>query len=98
MKFEKRIRALETKLITDPVILYFADGSTRELRGPRHLLLHLFLGVCRGADLSPEQAAQLNLIHQSVYAKEPGGGHMTELLRCALNRPVGGHPEFDTSE
>jgi hypothetical protein len=34
MKFEKRLRALEAQLISDPVILYFEDGRTREICGP----------------------------------------------------------------
>jgi hypothetical protein len=63
------------------LILYFADGSTRELRGPRDLLLRLLAAACRGDGLSPEQAAQLDLIRRSVDAQEPGGGHMVELVR-----------------
>jgi hypothetical protein len=84
MKFAKRLRALEARLITDPVILHLADGSTRELHGPGDLVLRLFRGVF-GADLSPVQAAQLDLIRESVSAEEPGGGHMIELLRCMLH-------------
>jgi hypothetical protein len=37
MKFDKRIRALEARMLADPVILYLADGTTREVRGPRQL-------------------------------------------------------------
>jgi hypothetical protein len=85
MNFERRIRALETRMITDPVILHFADGSTRELRGPGDFLLRLFPGVFGKANLSPGQAAQLDLIRQSVRAQEPGGGHMVELLQCLLH-------------
>ena len=33
MRLEERIRALEARFISDPVILYFADGSTREICG-----------------------------------------------------------------
>jgi hypothetical protein len=33
MKFEKRIRALEARMTTDPLILYFADVSTRAICG-----------------------------------------------------------------
>jgi hypothetical protein len=88
MRFEKRIRALEARMTTDPLVLYFADGSTRELRGPRHFLLSLLVGACGGADLSSRQAEQLDLIRQSVSAHEPGGGHMTEVLRCCLNGPA----------
>jgi len=85
MKFEKRVRALEARMITNPVVLYFADGSTRAICGQGDFLLRLLKGVFGRADLSPSQAAQLDLIRQSVYAQEPGGGRMTELMRCFLD-------------
>lgn len=85
MRFEKRIRALEARMITDPLILHFADGSTRAICGQGDFLLRLFKGVFGRADLSPSQAAQLDLIRQSVHAHEPGGGRMIELLRCFLD-------------
>jgi hypothetical protein len=88
MRLEKRIRALEARMITDPLVLYFADGSTRELRGRGDFVMGLFAGACGGAELSSMQAEQLELIRQSVSAKEPGGGHMTEVLRCFLNGPA----------
>jgi hypothetical protein len=88
MKFERRVRALEAKLITDPVVLHFADGSTREMRGRGHFLLQLLCGACGGLELRPEQAAQLELIRQSVAAQEPGGGRMVEVLRCCLQGPA----------
>jgi hypothetical protein len=84
MNFEKRLRALESKLITDPVILHFSDGSTRELHGSGEFVFRLFQGVLGTADLRPGQAAQLDLIRQCVGAEEPGGGHMIELLQCFL--------------
>jgi len=84
MNFEKRLRALEARLITDPVILHFADGSKRELHGPGDFASRLFHGVF-GADVSPAHAAQLELIRECVGSEEPGGGHMIELLRCLLH-------------
>jgi hypothetical protein len=88
VRLEQRIRALEARLITDPVILYFDDGSTRELRGHGDFLLRLFQGACGGGDLSPWQAEQLDLVRRSVAAREPGGGRMVELLKCLLGGPV----------
>jgi hypothetical protein len=85
MNFERRLRALEARMNTDPVILRFADGSTRELRGPGDFLLRLFPGVFGKTNLSPGQAAQLDLIRQSVGSKEPGGGRMVELIQCLLH-------------
>ena len=75
-------------MITEPVILYFADGSTRKICERGDFLLPLFQGAFGGEDLSPTQAAQRNLIRRSVGAQEPGGGHMVELLRSLLNGPA----------
>ncbi len=88
MRLERRVRALEARLITDPLVLYFADGSTREIHGRGDFLLNLFQGACGGADLSPWQAEQLELVRRSVGAQEPGGGRMVELLKCLLHGPV----------
>jgi hypothetical protein len=86
LKLEKRLTALEAKLIAEPVILVFADGITEKITGPRYFLLDLFRASLQGApDLSPVQAEQLDLIHRSVSAQEPGGGHMIELIRLSMD-------------
>ena len=84
---EPVLRALETRFIADSAVLHFADGSTREICGRGDYLLSLMLGAC--GDNNPRQAAQLNLIRQSVAAQAPGGGHMVELLRSLLTGPAG---------
>jgi hypothetical protein len=71
MRLEKRIRALETRIVSDPVILHFADGTTREIHGWGDFLLDLLAGAC-GGDLSPRETAQLDLIRKSVDPQEPG--------------------------
>jgi hypothetical protein len=85
MKLEKRIRLLEARMISVPVVLFFGDDSKRELHGEGGFLVRLLRDVCRGADLSPGQTPQLDLIRRSVYAQEPAGGRLTELLRCLLH-------------
>ncbi len=85
MNFEKRLRALEAKMISDPLTLHFADGSMRAICGGASFLRRLFRGVFGGADLSPWQATQLDSIRQCVRADEPGGGRMVELLQCLLH-------------
>jgi len=87
MRLEKRIRALEARYMSDPLILYFADGSTRQLCGRSDFLATLLADACR-ADLSPAQTAALQLIRKSVFAHEPGGGHMVELLRLCAYGPL----------
>jgi hypothetical protein len=88
MRLERRIRALEARMIGNPVVLRFADGSMREIRGRGGFLLSLFQGAIGGTDLSPTQAEQLDLIRRSVSAQEPGGGHMVELMQALLNGPA----------
>jgi hypothetical protein len=89
MRLEKRIRALESKMLAVPVTLNFADGSKGEIHGPRNFLLNLFVRACGGADITPAQAEQLGLVRRSTAAEEPSGGRMTELIRCFLQGPVG---------
>jgi hypothetical protein len=79
---------LEARYIKDPVVLYFADGSTTELRGHGDFLLRLIAAACSGGELKPEQAKLLDLVRRSVGALEPGGARMTEVLRCVLDGPA----------
>jgi hypothetical protein len=88
MRFEKRIRALEARFNSDPAIIHLPDGSVREICGRGDYLLELFAGALSGLDLDPGQAADLELIRRCVAAKEPGGGHMVELIQCFLNAPA----------
>jgi hypothetical protein len=60
--------------------LHFADGSTQELRGPPYFLLDSLHAVGR-ADISASQAAQLEAVRKSLWAEEPGGGRLTEVIR-----------------
>jgi hypothetical protein len=100
MNLKKRVKALESTLLQDPIVLYFADGSARELRGPRYFMLRLFLAAHGGEDVTPWEAEQLQLIRQCVSAREPGGGHMVELVAVALAaaETVRNDPELDRSE
>jgi hypothetical protein len=88
MRFEKRVRALEARFLADPVILYFADGSAREIFGRSDYLLRLFCDACYGGDLSPKQAAELDLIRDSVSAGGASCAQMTQLIRCFLLGPA----------
>ena len=88
MRVEKRVRALEARYIKDPVVLYFADGSTAEVCGHGDFLLRLLADTCSGGELKPEKAKRLDLVRRSVGALEPGGARLTELLRCVLEGSV----------
>jgi len=93
MRFEKRIQALEAKMLSDPMILHFADGSTESLTGRRYFLLDLLSGAY-GGGLSPDQAAQLDLIRKCVRAQEPGGGRLVELMQSVM----GSAEDFEGAE
>ena len=88
MRLEKRIRALEARMLADSVILYFADGSKREICGRADYLLRLFCTACYGGELSPRQAAELDLIRDSVAAGGASCARMTEIIRCFLLGPA----------
>jgi hypothetical protein len=88
MRLEKRIRALEARMLADPVILYFADGTTREICGRPDYLLRLFCDACYGGELSPKQAAELDLIRDSVSAGGANCAQMTQLIRAFLLGPA----------
>ena len=87
MRFEKRIQTLEAEMLSDPVILHFADGSTESLTGRRYFLLDLFSGAC-GGNLNPDQRAQLDLIRKCVAAEEPGGGRIIEAMHSLMGEPI----------
>lgn len=92
MRFEKRLETLEAKMLSAPVILHFADGTTRLLTGRRYFLVDLFARAS-SADLSAIEAQQLDLIRQCVAAEEPGGGRMIEAMQALqgpLDEPVDG--------
>jgi hypothetical protein len=72
MRIEKRIRALEARMITEPIILHFADGTTRELCCRGTYLLSLMRDVCRGADLSKESTFTRYATHMGHICWRPG--------------------------
>jgi hypothetical protein len=88
VRVEKRVRALERRFKSDPVVLYFGDGSTREIRGPRDFMLRLLVATAWGGDLSPGQQEQLELIRASVDSVEPDGGHLIDVFQCYLRGPA----------
>jgi hypothetical protein len=61
-------------------------GSTASIPG-RSDLLNLLVVAARGVNISPEHAAQLDLIRRSTDAIEPGGGRLIEVIRCCVLGP-----------
>ena len=87
MNLRRRLAALEKRLISEPTLLVMPDGRTASIPGRGEYLLKLFVAAVGGANISPAQAAELELIRQSTDAKEPSGGRMVELIRCFLLGP-----------
>jgi hypothetical protein len=61
VNLRRRLAALEKRLISEPTLLIMPDGSTASIPG-RSDLLNLLVVAARGVNISPEQAAQLDLI------------------------------------
>ena len=87
MNIRRRIEALEKRLISEPTLLFMPDGRTASIPGRSEYLLKLLVVAARGANTSPEQAAQLDLIRRSTGARESGGGRLIELIRCCVRGP-----------
>ena len=88
MNLRRRLAALEKRLISEPTLLVMPDGRTASLPGRSEYLIKLFEVAARGANITSEQAAQLDLIRRSTGAIEPNGGHMVDLIRCFLLGPA----------
>lgn len=87
MNIRRRIEALEKRLISEPTLLFMPDGKTASIPGRSEYLLKLLVVAARG-NVSPEQAAQLDLIRRSTGARESGGGRLIELIRCCVLGPA----------
>ena len=87
MNLRRRLAALEKRLISEPTLLMMPDGSTARIPGRGEYLLKLLVVAARGANISPEQAAQLDLIGRSTSAMQPDGGRLVELIRCCVLGP-----------
>jgi hypothetical protein len=86
VNLRRRLAALEKRLISEPTLLIMPDGSTASIPG-RSDLLNLLVVAARGVNISPEQAAQLDLIGRSTSAMQPDGGRLVELIRCCVLGP-----------
>jgi hypothetical protein len=86
----RRLAALERRLIIEPTLLEMPDGKTARITGRSDSLLQLLVVASGGANISPEQAAQLDLIRRSTSAIQSDGGRLIEVIRCCLLGPHDG--------
>jgi hypothetical protein len=84
MNILKRLEALEKGILREPATLTMPDGRAETMRVHGDYLLRLFLAATSKEDLSPKQAANLDLIRRST-----GGNPMIDMIRCFLQGPVG---------
>jgi hypothetical protein len=87
VNLRRRIAALERRLIVEPILLMMPDNSTASIPGRSDHLLNLLVVAARGVNISPEHAAQLDLIRRSTDAMQPDGGRLVELIRLCVLGP-----------
>jgi hypothetical protein len=98
MNLNRRLAMLERGFSTEPTMLIMPDGKTVSIDGPGDYLMRLLGVAVDGENISPQQAAQLDLIRRCTASKEPGGGHMVDLIRALLLGPVGGTCESGAAD
>jgi hypothetical protein len=84
MQLDNRVRRLETSLLSDPIVLVFANGSTREIRYQGLAMLGLFMAALSGEGVSPQMRQHLDWIRDCVEFRDSGGGHMIEVIKQAM--------------
>jgi hypothetical protein len=86
---QKRLKALESGMLTGRVTLLLPDGRERELVGPPGYVLRLLSGASSG-DLTDQEASDWEAIRRCVGAKEPG--RMIQMIK-ALMEPADERPD-----
>jgi hypothetical protein len=87
MTLDRRVRALEAIRVsqTNPITLFFADGSKVTWPDGDRRSRRLWKGISAPQELRPEEAADLELVRTCVGSQEPGGAQMLTLLNAVLN-------------
>jgi hypothetical protein len=87
MMLARRVRALEASTVrhTNPITLFFADGSKVTWPDGERRWRRLWKGFHAPEELRPQEAADLELIRRCVGSQEPGGAQMLTLLNAVLN-------------
>lgn len=85
MNLNQRLRRLETTFVDEPIVLFFEDRSTREIRYSGQRILSLFMAAMSG-EAAPGSATRQHLdwIRDSTGCFDPAGGEMINLIRIAL--------------
>lgn len=85
MSISKRLKALEDRLHSEPIVATLPDGNIAimpaKVRGQDHVAALL------GAAVRSERFRELDLIRTAVCFEEPDGGHMCELAQAILLSP-----------
>lgn len=85
MNLNQRLRRLETTFVDEPIVLFFEDGSTREIRYSGNRILDLYMAALVG-EAEPGSATRQHLdwIRDSNGCFDPAGGHMIDVIRLVL--------------
>ena len=96
LRLARRVRALETRTTnrTQPITLFFDDGSKVTWPDGARRQWSLWKGVSAPEELLPQEAADLDLVRRCVASEEPGGAQMLMVLSAVLNSPA--LPDDDT--
>lgn len=85
--FERRLRALEKQLGSDPICVHLSDGSTRELSRSKSYPIELLRAVLNPSNLSPAQLADLAMLTDAGKIHNPGNAGLLELACALYNSP-----------
>jgi hypothetical protein len=88
LKIDRRIEALEKRLITEPTLLEMADGTIETIFAPTDHWLKIFVNLRNPEKLTTKQASSLELVKRSIRSEEPGGAGMINVIRVMLAGPV----------
>jgi hypothetical protein len=75
-RLRRRIEVLEKRMISQPIVLELAGGSTKSLPGHPSYVLELMM-----RSFQEDEVPELDLIAESVSSAEPRGAHMVDVAR-----------------
>jgi hypothetical protein len=87
-KTHRRLDQLEDQLISKPTILHMPKKKKVLITGPKNYLLTLASVCTNRENATKEQVKQLDLIQNCVWAQEPGGSRIIEVIKCFQAGPV----------
>jgi hypothetical protein len=91
---EARLAALEQRLIKEPLVLHYEDGTTEQLCVRD--VVRLFACACRDRHEGKCYSPEVEAIRRAACVDEPGGSRICEMIK--LMGTHGEDSELDASE